>query len=149
MRSASATFANEVEEASNGARSDRNSSAAKENIAKAERPGLIFLDIEMPALNGLDTLQTDQGRSGAGGHSGGDDDRRVCGEEQMKLAAQFGANSYTLQTRQRRTVFEDGPGQHELLADGSPISHGIIWRRSNAGVKRKWPSNFSYIVSRR
>jgi CheY-like chemotaxis protein len=63
--------------------------------AKAPRPGLIFMDIEMPGLNGLAALERIKG-----------DPRYrdipvvmmtgVCGEQEMLTAARLGANSYTL-----------------------------------------------------
>ena len=59
------------------------------------RPGLIYMDIEMPRLNGLDTLARIKS-----------DPRLrdipvvmmtgVCDETQMKSAADAGANSYTI-----------------------------------------------------
>jgi CheY-like chemotaxis protein len=61
----------------------------------APRPGLIYMDIEMPGMDGLETLR--QIKS--------DPALRdipvvmmtgVCAEEQMKQAATSGANSYTL-----------------------------------------------------
>ena len=61
----------------------------------APRPGLIYMDIEMPVMSGLDALKLIR-----------DDPKLqeipvvmmtgVCGEEQMQLAASLGANSYTL-----------------------------------------------------
>ena len=85
---------NEVEEAPNGA--EALAFLRREGKhAHAARPGLIFLDIEMPALNGLDTLRQIKADPKLADipvvmMTG------VCGEEQMKLAAQLGANSYTL-----------------------------------------------------
>jgi two-component system response regulator len=64
-------------------------------FASAPRPGLIYMDIEMPMMSGLDALKLIK-----------DDPKLqeipvvmmtgVCGEEQMKQAASLGANSYTL-----------------------------------------------------
>jgi CheY-like chemotaxis protein len=63
--------------------------------ANAPRPGLIFMDIEMPRLNGLAALERIKA-----------DPRYrdipvvmmtgVCGEQEMLTAARLGANSYTL-----------------------------------------------------
>ena len=63
--------------------------------ASAPRPGLVYLDIEMPGMDGLETLK--QIKS--------DPALRdipvvmmtgVCDEQEMKLAARNGANSYTV-----------------------------------------------------
>src|SRR5688500_15516472 len=64
--------------------------------ASAPRPGLVFLDIEMPpGINGLETLK--QVRENPALReipvvmmTG------VCGEEEMRKAAAYGANSYTV-----------------------------------------------------
>ncbi len=67
----------------------------KGKYANMPRPGLVYLDIEMPGINGIETLQ--RIRDNPELHeipivmmTG------VCGEEQMRQAAQYGANSYTL-----------------------------------------------------
>jgi two-component system response regulator len=61
----------------------------------APRPGLIFMDIEMPKMNGLATLklirEVPQLQDIPIVMMTG-----VCGEEQMHQAAALGANSYTL-----------------------------------------------------
>lgn len=63
--------------------------------ADAPRPGLVYLDVEMPGIDGLETLK--RIRSHAELHdipvvmmTG------VSSERHMKLAAEYGANSYTL-----------------------------------------------------
>jgi CheY-like chemotaxis protein len=61
----------------------------------APRPGLIYLDIEMPGLDGLETLRQIKSDPALSEipivmMTG------VCGEEQMQTAARLGANSYTL-----------------------------------------------------
>lgn len=63
--------------------------------ANAPRPGLIYLDIEMDGIDGLETLRQIRSRENL---------REipvvmmtgVCDETQMRRAAEFGANSYTL-----------------------------------------------------
>jgi two-component system response regulator len=63
--------------------------------ADAPRPGLVYLDVEMPGIDGLETLK--RIRSEPQLHdipvvmmTG------VSSERHMKLAAEYGANSYTL-----------------------------------------------------
>jgi CheY-like chemotaxis protein len=63
--------------------------------AAAPRPGLVYLDIEMGGMNGIETLRRIRGEETL---------REipvvmmtgVCDEEQMRRAAEWGANSYTL-----------------------------------------------------
>lgn len=73
------------------------------------RPGLVFLDIEMPGINGLEALRQIKADPALADipvvmMTG------VCGEEQMRLAAEYGANSYTLKPANAeqflRTVLE-------------------------------------------
>jgi CheY-like chemotaxis protein len=76
---------------------------------EAPRPGLIYLDIEMPGISGQEVLRTIKGAP---------DYRDIpivmmtglCDEEQMAQAAKNGANSYTLKPANAeqflRTVLE-------------------------------------------
>lgn len=64
-------------------------------FADAPRPGLIFMDIEMPVKDGLSTLRAIKSDPGLRDipvvmMTG------VCGEPEMNQAASAGANSYTL-----------------------------------------------------
>jgi len=69
--------------------------ARRGRYAQAPRPGLIYMDIEMPGIDGLETLrrirQNAQVRDIPVVMMTG-----VCDEKQMRRAAEFGANSYTL-----------------------------------------------------
>lgn len=85
---------NKVYEASNGAEA-LDYLYQRGRYHGVPRPGLIYLDIEMPGMDGQETLR--QIRSNP-------DFREipvvmmtgVCDEQQMKLAAAAGANSYTI-----------------------------------------------------
>lgn len=85
---------NEVYEVSNGQEA-LDFLNRRGNYANAPRPGLIYLDIEMPGMDGQTALQ----------HIKSDPEIRdipvvmmtgVADEAQMKRAAETGANSYTL-----------------------------------------------------
>jgi CheY-like chemotaxis protein len=67
----------------------------KGKYANAPRPGLVYMDIEMPVMNGLEALKEIKSEPALQDipivmMTG------VCGEEQMQEAAALGANSYTL-----------------------------------------------------
>ena len=64
-------------------------------FADAPRPGLIYLDIEMPGMGGQDTLRAIRGMP-AFRETPVVMMTGVSDEEQMRLAAENGANSYTL-----------------------------------------------------
>jgi two-component system response regulator len=87
-------------------------------------PGLIYLDVEMPGLNGLETLEKIRNDPAlldipvvmmTG----------VCGQTQMNLAAKLGANSYTLKPANAeqflRTVLEST--NYWLTIHQSPTRH--------------------------
>ncbi|MGH7177667.1 MAG: response regulator [Tepidisphaeraceae bacterium] len=85
---------NSVSEASNGEQALAMLRREGE-FAHTPRPGLIYLDIEMPGIDGLETLRRIKA----------DPSLRdipvvmmtgVCEERQMQKAAELGANSYTL-----------------------------------------------------
>jgi two-component system response regulator len=87
-------------------------------------PGLIYLDVEMPGLNGLETLEKIR-------HDPALSDipvvmmTGVCGQTQMNLAAKLGANSYTLKPANAeqflRTVLEST--NYWLTIHQSPTRH--------------------------
>lgn len=90
------------------------------NYANAPRPGLIYLDIEMPGLSGQDVLKTIKT---APTHcdipivmmTG------VSDEQQMEQAVQRRQQLHH-QARQRGAVYPDRAGQHRLLDQHSPVS---------------------------
>jgi two-component system response regulator len=92
--------------------------------ARKPMPGLIYLDVEMPGLNGLETLEKIR-------HDPALSDipvvmmTGVCGQPQMNLAAKLGANSYTLKPANAeqflRTVLEST--NYWLTIHQSPKRH--------------------------
>jgi CheY-like chemotaxis protein len=85
---------NEVHEVSNG-QGALDFLHRRGAYASAPRPGLIYLDIEMPGLDGIETLRQIKSNPALSDipivmMTG------LCGEEQMQVAAKLGANSYTL-----------------------------------------------------
>ncbi|HVT87521.1 MAG TPA: response regulator [Tepidisphaeraceae bacterium] len=85
---------NHVFEASSGEEAIRFLMKEAEH-SSAPRPGLVYLDVEMPGIDGLETLRRIKANKALRDipvviMTG------VCGDEQMKRAAEYGANSYTL-----------------------------------------------------
>ena len=85
---------NDVYEVSNGAEA-LDFVNRRGRYVNAPRPGLVYLDIEMPAMDGQATLKAIKANAATRDipvvmMTG------VCDEEQMKTAAANGANSYTI-----------------------------------------------------